>query len=53
MICQMCIYALINQLICFTSKVEGIRSLIKNIDQLRIYLEKQQYDIICINETIG
>jgi hypothetical protein len=53
MICQMCIYALINQLISFTSKVEGIRSLIKNIDQLRIYLEKQQYDIICINETIG
>ena len=29
----------------------NIRSLIKNVDQLRIYLEKQQYDIICINET--
>ncbi len=32
----------------------NIRSLIKNIglDQLRIYLSNQQYDIICINETL-
>ncbi len=29
----------------------NIRSLVKNIDQLRIYLSNQQYDIICINET--
>jgi exonuclease III len=30
----------------------NIRSLlIKNIDQLKIYLSNHQYDIICINET--
>ena len=30
----------------------NIRSLMKNIDQLRLYLGKQQYDKICINETM-
>ncbi len=29
----------------------NIRSLVKNIDQLRIYLSNHQYDTICINET--
>jgi hypothetical protein len=29
----------------------NIRSLIKNIEQLKIYLSNHQYDIICINET--
>ena len=29
----------------------NIRSLIKNIDQLRIYIHTQQFDIISINET--
>ena len=29
----------------------NIRSLIKNIDQFRIYASNNQYDIMCINET--
>ena len=29
----------------------NIRSIIKNIDQFRIYVSNHQYDIICINET--
>jgi hypothetical protein len=35
----------------FTIGHLNIRSLIKNIDQLKIYLSNHQYDIICINET--
>lgn len=30
----------------------NIRSLVKNIDQLRVYLQKGQYDVISINETM-
>ena len=30
----------------------NIRSLIKNIDQLRIYLHCQKYDVITLNETM-
>jgi hypothetical protein len=30
----------------------NIRSLVKNIDQLRVYLQKGQFDVININETM-
>ena len=30
----------------------NIRSVVKNIDQLRIYLQKQQFDVVSINETM-
>ena len=30
----------------------NVRSLVKNIDQLRIYLQDQQFDVISINETM-
>ncbi len=30
----------------------NIRSLVKNIDQLRIYLSNQKYNILSINETM-
>ena len=29
----------------------NVRILVKNIDQLRIYLQDQQFDVISINET--
>ena len=35
----------------FTIANLNITSLIKNIDQFRLYLEKQKFDVICINET--
>ena len=35
----------------FTIPHLNIRSLVKNIDQFRLYLHKQQFDVICINET--
>ncbi len=35
----------------FTIAHLNIRSLVKNIDQFRLYLHKQQFDVICINET--
>ncbi|XP_028416157.1 uncharacterized protein LOC114539748 [Dendronephthya gigantea] len=35
----------------FTIALLNIRSLVKNLDQLRLYLLNQQFDVICINET--
>jgi exonuclease III len=35
----------------FTIANLNIRSLARNIDQFRLYLQKQQFDVICINET--
>jgi hypothetical protein len=35
----------------FTIAHLNIRNLVKNIDQFRLYLHKQQFDVICINET--
>ena len=35
----------------FTIANLNITSLIKNIDQFRLYLEKQKFDVFCINET--
>ncbi len=35
----------------FTIANLNIRSLVKNIDQFRLYLHKQQFDVICINEA--
>ncbi len=35
----------------FTIAHLNIRSLVKNIHQFRLYLHKQQFDVICINET--
>ena len=29
-----------------------IRSLVKNIDQFRLYLHNQQFDIVSLNETM-
>ncbi len=30
----------------------NVRSLVKNVDQLRIYLQDQQFDVVSINETM-
>ena len=35
----------------FTIAHLNIRSLVKNIDQFQLYLQKQQFDVICVNET--
>jgi hypothetical protein len=35
----------------FTIAHLNIRSIVKNIDQFRLYLHKQQFDVIYINET--
>jgi exonuclease III len=29
----------------------NLKGLVKKIDQFRLYLQKQQFDVICINET--